>query len=1496
MKKNIVRLLSFVGFLFICANSAVAASTPTVTNFTPLSTSVGTFQKFEANFTISQTFPTDSLLPYYFYDPADNSATDPGRNSPYGIDGISVDVHFTAPSGKTLVVPAFYYQDYSRTGSYSSGITLTPTNNFNWKVRFAPSEVGFYDYYVTITDKNGTTRYPTANSMQLTATSSSSKGFIKVSAQDKRFLEFTNGDAFIPVSSGKQWWSCCGKRSFDFEKTFTDFGLNGVNFTRIWDQNDGYGLTVEGKYDGYKYPDDYPPIDTGVNIDAIQKGTQFNQRGNYEEDKIIESAEKNGVYIQLTSHGDPYWIWDGSTYDESWNKTPQIFGSQRHLSYWKRNFRYRVARWGYSTSVFGWEAWNEHGHITPGMDVYNFYSKYSSYQLQTDPYKHLRTTSQGSQAFSPAFWSSGFFDVANYHNYMMGWFSSDLKNDEANFVYRQAWCLRDITKLTSGSSYCNDLGLGDGTKWSTTFGNMPWVWGEIDVGTNTWNEPNPLTKTGEGRVRMLHNLAWSGLFSPLGTTPIDWYWEGEDVSTIANKLTQKKAVSSFFKDIKYDDNQMVYTMSTSDTPPGYIGETVDVTNSAIRVYAMKSANKQYVYGWIQNKNNTWANSASTTSPINGKATFKGLGTSSYKVEIWNTYTGQITSSTVMTPVNGLLDINVSNLTNDFAVKMISTNITPTPTPTPTPIPSPTPTPVTSPTPTPTPAITATPTPTVTPSAIGDGDVNGDSTVSTIDITTLLNNWNSTISSSTDQYRDGKVNGLDFAVVASALTAVTPTPSPTPTITPTPTPVVTPTPTPVPTPTPIPEATSGSWNQFGGNAQRTNFTSQTVQTPWRFKWQWNGSDANGQPQSNHLSVQDLVQPVSGGSRVYIVANNTVYALDKNSTNKVNGTVLWSKSGLGNLNSTVAYANEFVYVTSSNGLQKLDASNGSVAGTYNANSDLKFAPLINGNNVVVAADNGHLIAIDKNSLSKVWEYAPTSSSTSATTASYSASKNVYVYITQDLKVHAVNGTNGSLKWIRKPTVRNYGDPSTTNKSLAQAEEGWPVIAENHGIVFVRYRLDWQTLWDGPADKATFPADNATARKFLADNPAQQALFALKLDDGADAFTTPPNAGNGGAGDGGYLPMGPQPIVRVVDGKEVAYMLFRNIQTCSRESWCDGREDTTMGEMVLDNSTVTGLSGGDVRFVQWSDSKNYNTPPADPYYHDMQTDEMMYITGSGDTLFHNHWLASEAYTITDRSSGLGLSYIQPIKTTHAPNVIWRQVYCPTSNTQCNPAIYPGGTGTNYGPANCPFNASSRYCASGLYGYGDSRAYAPGFYEYHNSYNSNDNSKPFVVVSDGLVLIKTNDGAVIALENGSPTASIFADTIPENVLGAQTVSGLPEFSYSDAKDHIGENIVIKATVVSVENNMPKAYYIGFSDNPHETFLVRVFAKDVSKFGYDLSTLKGKTIRISGTPSLYWPEGKIAELVVDSPEQISIVDDSVENESGVKKFIKNIFGKNGKN
>ena len=47
-----------------------------------------------------------------------------------------------------------------------------------WKVRFAPKRNRFtYKFYLTVTDKEGTTRYPTSGDNAFTVTNSTSKGF-----------------------------------------------------------------------------------------------------------------------------------------------------------------------------------------------------------------------------------------------------------------------------------------------------------------------------------------------------------------------------------------------------------------------------------------------------------------------------------------------------------------------------------------------------------------------------------------------------------------------------------------------------------------------------------------------------------------------------------------------------------------------------------------------------------------------------------------------------------------------------------------------------------------------------------------------------------------------------------------------------------------------------------------------------------------------------------------------------------------------------------------------------------------------------------------------------------------------------------------------------------------------------------------------------------------------------------------------------------------------
>lgn len=606
---------------------------------------VGIYKKFELTFQISRLFPTGSMLPFYFYDESDSPQKHPGRTSPYGKDGISIDAVFTAPSGKSQTVPAFYYQNFQRNGD-----SLTQTGEYAWKIRFAPAELGKYQYYLTVRDTNGSSRYPAQGNLEMTSSTSDSKGFIRVSPRDSRFLEFANGQSFIPNGSGRQWMK--GGRTTSYEKAFADFKNSGINFTRIWDQNDGFGLTVEGHFDAYKYPDDFSLANKDEIARNLPKGTQMNQRGNYEEDIIIEAAEKNNVYIQLCSHGDPYWIWDASIYKEGWNPNPVSFADPQHLNYWKRNFRYRVARWGYSTSIAAWETWNEHGHITTGSPLWKFYEQYGQYQQITDPYQHLRTTSQGSQAWSPGFWSTGSVDLANYHDYMMiSRYSADLAYDTANFVYRFAQCLR-----LNNTSQCG-LGLGDGSQWSGP--TKPIIWGELDAGTSTWDQANHQPKA-------LHVMRWAGLFSPIGMAPLDWYWDTQPAEILANKYKDAKITADFFQNVDYAGKKFSY-LSTSDV--ALTSEPISTNNQLLRVLALKDSKKQEIYAWVQNRQDARWDQPVNTNSINANFTVSGMSNGNYKTEYWGTYNHLVSSGPAIIVNKGNLTVPVTNLITDQAIKI-----------------------------------------------------------------------------------------------------------------------------------------------------------------------------------------------------------------------------------------------------------------------------------------------------------------------------------------------------------------------------------------------------------------------------------------------------------------------------------------------------------------------------------------------------------------------------------------------------------------------------------------------------------------------------------------------------------------------------------------------------------------------------------------------------------------------------------------------------------
>ncbi|MCC6746987.1 MAG: PQQ-like beta-propeller repeat protein [Deltaproteobacteria bacterium] len=516
---------------------------------------------------------------------------------------------------------------------------------------------------------------------------------------------------------------------------------------------------------------------------------------------------------------------------------------------------------------------------------------------------------------------------------------------------------------------------------------------------------------------------------------------------------------------------------------------------------------------------------------------------------------------------------------------------------------------------------------------------------------------------------------------------------------------------------VPVGGQGEWTQEAHDPQRTGYIAEEPKTPWTVLWTWNGADASGGVGGHSYDAPREAHTVTGGPMIYAPAGaKGLYGL-----RKVGGGSAWNVTAT-SFNATPAYdpATGHVLAGGADGkLYKVFGSTGVVAGTYAAGSPINRAILIVGGAAYAATDSGELHKVTIATMTKAWSYA--SGGPVGTGPAYSASRKAVVYATNDLYVHAVDDASGARKWREKPTPNAAGFPN-------ELDGYWPVVADQAGVVFVRMRLEHNAgLWSFPSGRNTYPNTNAETRTFLQSNARLKNLFALSLDDGKEKFV--PALGYGGVEDlhngSAYLDLGPVPVVRVVGGKQVAYQHFRNGQSNPP----DGRWDSHMGEMVLDDQTISGLVAGDLRFVQMGKQS---------YSYASITDEQCPVTMAGETLFHAHWGASESVRITDRASARGLSYADPIKTVYNPPVVRRTVTC------------------------SDFNPTTHYTSCGLTLVDDGRYWAgPGFWVYWGvrdpptvkSGAYSEGLKPrYTYVSDGLIVVEGNGGDLMVFKHSGP------------------------------------------------------------------------------------------------------------------------------------------------
>jgi hypothetical protein len=731
--------------------------------------------------------------PYHPFAPLDDGYAHPA--------GITLDAEIDLPDGNRLVVPAFYHVPYARARRGPSE-ALGVDGPADWRVRFTPTLAGRHSVRFVAVDAGGRTE---SALHAFDVAENRSRGFPRVSSIDSRTFVYQDGSSFVPIAEGRQWAPDAARASISYEEVFAQDAAAGVNLTRVWTQNDGYSLSLEGSWprweprlsqftqalgidlsrrrsgaraarfsaavaatEGYYQavavrpdttytlrgwiassgltgrawiaadaesllapgpvragglsgtrdwqlvestfttrPDQdslgiwagveqgtgtawfddlelvpaggahnvipdpgferqFARVDRGNDPEdpatnrTVPKGTAINQWAAFQIDRILESAASHGLQVQLCSKGDVYWTWDATVIGDPYaqvNGHVTTWLDSRHLGYWKRNYRYRVARWGAFTSLLAWEVWNEHGNIPmtgqeSDLEVARFYDELGRFIRALDPHRRPLTTSQGSQAFSAAFWASGLVDVANYHDYIttgLARYPVALMEDEVGFVYT--------------------LARGLAEQWPPERPRVPIVWGEFGT-LVTWDQPDAAASTGEPGAVSRHNALWAGLFSPALTSPIDWQ--------SVPKAQATAAVSRFFRGEPY--GTAVWTaLATSDlAPPGSM--PVLATQPQLRVLALRSATGTRALGWVQHRDHTWARVArgSARTAAGGSITMPGMSAGAYTIEWWDTRRGALVHQETRAHAGGPLTAALpSAIDTDIAFKLLTGSTEPT---------------------------------------------------------------------------------------------------------------------------------------------------------------------------------------------------------------------------------------------------------------------------------------------------------------------------------------------------------------------------------------------------------------------------------------------------------------------------------------------------------------------------------------------------------------------------------------------------------------------------------------------------------------------------------------------------------------------------------------------------------------------------------------------------------------------------------------------------
>lgn len=585
-------------------------------------------------------------------------------SNPYDPAVVDVEAVFTAPSGARQSVPGFYFQNFTRSGSAQQETLTLVSGSDAWKVRFAPSEIGTYTYVVTRKDSSGTT---TLGSGSFQSVASSNHGFVR--AQGDHYV-FDNGQPFTPLGINAPWFQpsnghpgySWGDGTYGVDNMYKMFQANGLNFFQFW--------TCSMNNDGSTWAK--PNIGCGPNNTMIPT---MSQPDSWDIDYMVNLAEQDNIFIlPVIQHND---------------QKDQNSGTQAAVNI---KSRYFVARYGWSTQMFGWDLSKE-GATSPSVQ-----SAWTNYMTQVDPYHHLLTTNQWDHyptlstsdlnVYNQVF-SNPQMTVVQTHDYTEAC-NDDFNNDPGFYLFTMKLNATDPRHFGNFGkpSFFGETGVQLGNSMNPCTGTP--------YGDNSVKQVSPFYDTDHSGL-MLKSEAWGAFMG--GSAALPWIYRFDPNGTWT-QLAAYQGLSKYVAALPPVPDSAVLFTSYQDTAQ------VTTSDSRLRVIGRKNAS--FAMFQVQNTTGTALQilSGATPASVNGSVNLKNMQAGALFTVRWlDTTTGAVVSTVqgkADTAGQLQLSLPAAMTQNVAAIVTLSTTPTPTPTPGTTPPPQPTSTPGVTPSPQPSP--------------------------------------------------------------------------------------------------------------------------------------------------------------------------------------------------------------------------------------------------------------------------------------------------------------------------------------------------------------------------------------------------------------------------------------------------------------------------------------------------------------------------------------------------------------------------------------------------------------------------------------------------------------------------------------------------------------------------------------------------------------------------------------------------------------------------